>query len=69
MIKKGDEIYQLICISSYGYAPEELTEFTLGYYSSQEKANEQKDICEKQAEEDNLIADLQYRVEKHYIIL
>ena len=67
MIKKGDEIYQLICISSCEYNPEELTEFTLGYYSSQEKANEQKEICEKQAEEDN--QDLQYRVEKHRIIL
>ena len=67
MIKKGDEIWELVCITSCEYNPNELEEVTLGYYSSQEKANEQKDICEKQSESDN--QDLQYKVEKHRIIL
>jgi hypothetical protein len=67
MIKKGDEIWELVCLTSCEYNPEELTEVTLGYYSSQEKANEQKDICEKQAAEEN--QDLQYEVRKHRIIL
>jgi len=66
-MKKGDEIWQLICVTSCEYNPEELTEFTLGYYSSQEKANEQKEICKREAEEDN--QDLQYEVKKHRIIL
>jgi hypothetical protein len=67
MIKQGDEIWELVCITSCEYNSNELEEITLGYYSTQEKANEQKDICEKQAEESNL--DLEYQVEKHRIVL
>ena len=66
-MKKGDEIWQLICITSCEYNPNELEEITLGYYSSQEKANEQKEICEREAKEEN--QDLQYEVKKHRIIL
>ena len=67
MIKKDDEIFELICITSCEYNPNELEEITLGYYSSQEKAIEQKSICEEQAREDNLY--FEYEVKKHYIIL
>lgn len=66
-MQKNDEIFELICISPCEYNPEELTEFTLGYYSKQEIVIKQKEICEKQANEEN--QDLQYRVEKHRIIL
>ena len=67
MIKQDDEIWELVCITSCKYNPNELEEITLGYYSSQEKANEQKDICEKQAEEN--YQDLTYEVRKHRVIL
>lgn len=66
-MKKDDEIFELVCISPCEYNNEELTEFTLGYYSSQEIANEQKEICIQQADEDN--QDFEYRIEKHRIIL
>ena len=67
MIKKGDEIWELVCITSCEYNPNELEEVTLGYYSTQEFANKQKDICIKQAEEDN--QDFQYEIRKCRIIL
>lgn len=66
-MQKNDEIFELICISPSEYNIGELTEFTLGYYSKQEIVIKQKEICEKQANEEN--QDLQYRVEKHRIIL
>lgn len=66
MVKKGEEIFELICISYPEYMPNDLIEFTLGYYSTQEKAIEQKEICEREAEEFN--QDLQYEVKKHRII-
>jgi len=67
MIKKGDEIWELVCITSCEYNPNELEEIILGYYSTQEIANEQKEVCERQAEDD--FQDLQYEVRKQRIIL
>ena len=61
MIKKGDEIFELICIT-----PDTNDEFSLGYFSNQHIANEQKTICEKQVREGNLF--LEYEVRKHRII-
>ena len=66
MIKANDEIFELICLSECEYNSNEMQEFTLGFYSSQKLANEQKTICEKQAEEE--VQSLQYRVEKHRIV-
>lgn len=66
-MQKNDEIFELVCIAPCVYHQGELNNFTLGYYSKQEIAIEQKEICEKQANEEN--KDLQYRVEKHRIIL
>lgn len=60
-MRKDDEFFELICIT-----PENGNEFSLGHYSTQKIANEQKDICINQAEKNNLL--LEYEVRKHRII-
>jgi len=61
IMKKSDEFFELVCIYP------DSQEFSLGFYSSQEIANEQKEICEDQAKQENL--DLEYMVKNHKIIL
>jgi formate dehydrogenase assembly factor FdhD len=48
-MKKNDEFFELVCIYP------DSQEFSLGFYTSQKIANEQKDICEKQAEKEEII--------------
>ena len=67
MIKTNDEIFELVCITPMEYNPNEYNEMSLGYYSSQELANEQKDICQRQANEE--LQNLEYTVKKHRIIM
>lgn len=64
MVKKNDEIFELVCISHE--KDNEDSEFSLGHYSSQEIANEQKVICEKEAEESNYY--FEYEVRRYRII-
>ncbi len=66
-MKKGDKLFELICITSPEYNPNEEIEISLGFYSSYIIAVREKKICEKQAEEDN--QDLKYEVKKHKIII
>lgn len=60
MVKKDDRIFELVSIYDDGQ------EFSLGLYSSEKIANEQKDECEKQAEKTNLF--LEYMVKNRRII-
>ena len=55
-------IYQLVCKTHNTN-----DEFIIGTYADETKANEQKDIVEKQAIENN-IYDLEYQVVKHRVI-
>ena len=68
MVKKGDKIFELICISSPMYNPNEEIEVSLGFYSSYIIAVREKKICENQAEKDNQVL-LKYEVQKHKIII
>jgi hypothetical protein len=65
MITKNDEVFELVCLNPENIHAE--SEFSLGLYSSQEIANEQKDICEKQAEKENYY--FEYQIRKRRIIL
>ncbi len=67
MIVKDDEVFELVCITSVEYDPNEEVEMSMGFYSCQEIANWQKEKCELQAEEDN--QDLKYEVKNHTVIL
>jgi len=58
-------VYLLVCIS-YNEITQEDNEFILGAYSTQQKANIEKDEVEKQAQEQN--QDLQYRVDEYIVI-
>ena len=55
-------IYQLIC-KTYNTNDE----FIIGTYSDEKRANEQKDIVEREAIENNFY-DLEYQIMKHRII-
>jgi len=61
MIKKGDRIFELVSLYDDGQ------EFSLGHYSSNIIASEQKAICEAQAEEMNLL--IEYMIKEHRVIL
>ena len=66
-MKRNDEVFELVCITSTEYEPNEEAEISLGFYSSEEIANRQKEECEIDAEEDN--QDLKYEVKTHRVIL
>ena len=65
-MKKGDKFFELVCITSPEYAPNEEIEVTLGYYSSRSIINKEKKICEKQVENYH---DLRYTIKEHKIVL
>lgn len=65
MIKKGDKFFELVCITSTEYNPNEEVEITYGFYSSLEIANNIKKECVAQAKGLNL----EYKIKKHKINL